>query len=146
MSCIRFLDIQGAEFHGHTTETMFDMEDREYSSLNYGLNFDISVYYDYTDLVLRNETLFANAINMAFQLKIMETYLSSLRSNKNERSSQGKIIEILAEIDGVTEGQGVVAKKGLKYLLIGEIKGLSKEIKRLQENYTIVEPHVITLT
>jgi hypothetical protein len=126
---------------------MFDITQRNYvSSLCFGFNPDISVYYDFTDLVLRNEKLFANAINMTFQIKIMERYLASLRSNRNERLSQEKIISIMAEIEGVTEGSGVIAKRGMRQLLIGEVRGLRDEINRLRNNYNVIQPQIITLS
>lgn len=148
-SIISDLSIESCFYPNQTTETMFaDMELLQYGlSEYYGLNPDITVYYDYTDLILRNEKLFAKAIDISFQIKIIQSYIASLRSNKNERESSDMITKAMAELEGVNDSVSVVKKKGIYNLLIGEIQAIKSEIKKLRDGYFIGNNiKIITLT
>jgi len=67
-----------------------------------GMNLDISVYYDYTDVIIQNKFLFADAINLEAAIRMLNQYKSSLRSNKNQRISGANLTEIEVAIEGQT--------------------------------------------
>jgi hypothetical protein len=98
------------------------------------LNPDITVYEDYTDLILNNKRLFARSILLDMQIKMIGFNLASIRSNKNQRLGESNTVRMLQEIDGQS-GEGVVKIAGLRPMLLGEIKRLTKEIQSLRYGY-----------
>lgn len=128
------LEIEGIQVSGHTANTLFDLSSIEGAAECWGLNPDISVYNDYTDLAVNNQRLLSNAIMLQAQITCLEIYLSSLRSNTNERNAASMVNKIIVELDGINVEDGV-KKVGLKTMLGGEIQRLRNEIGRLQDNY-----------
>ncbi|PHR23560.1 MAG: hypothetical protein COA36_16650 [Desulfotalea sp.] len=121
-------------FRGVTLEELPDLTTREGFDLATGLNPDISVYYDYTDMILQNQRLFGYAIYLDYCIKLISLSLSSDRSNKNQRSSEINVVRMLQEIDGQTTDKAVKIT-GLRPMLWGELKRLTKEIDSLKEGY-----------
>ncbi len=113
---------------------LFNLSLVELNSLSNGLNFDITTYDSYTDLILNNEQLFADAINLDLQISCLSTYLSSLRSNANERQSDRTALRILAEIEG-QDGEGAIKITGLRTQLFRALAKIKKEINSLQSGY-----------
>ena len=133
-SIISDLYIENIFVDGHNTNTLFDLTTTEGNSLATGLNPDITVYEDYTDLILNNKRLFATAILLDMQIKMIGFNLASIRSNKNQRLGESNTVRMLQEIEGQS-GEGVVRIAGLRPMLIGEVKRLTKEIERLRDGY-----------
>tara|TARA_R110000737_G_scaffold346488_1_gene376346 strand:- start:689 stop:1756 length:1068 start_codon:yes stop_codon:yes gene_type:complete len=133
-SIISDLYIENIFVNGHDSNTLFDLTAIEGNSLSTGLNPDITVYEDYTDLILNNKKLFAKAINLDMQIKMIGFNLASIRSNKTQRLGEAMVVRMLQEIDGQS-GDGVVKIAGLRPMLIGEVKRLSKEIESLRDGY-----------
>ena len=99
-----------------------------------GLNLDITVYEDFTDLIVNNERLFARAIQLHAQINFLTETIASLRSNRNERLGTNYIGQLLLQIEGET-GENNVKVKGLRPLFAGAISTLKKEIKKMQIGY-----------
>jgi len=119
-----------------TTEAIWDLSTNQLGNDNcFGLNPDITVYKDYTDLILRNEKMFAKAVDLAFQIKIINSYLNSLRSNKNERISSEMAKNAMLEIDGVVKTPGIINKTGLMPSLLNEIAAIKTQIEKIKEGY-----------
>ena len=133
-SVITHLCIQNIQVPGATSGDLFDLTLIEGADESWGLNPDITVFYDYTDLILQNQFLFGRAIQMQCQIQSLTYYLSSLRSNRNERESEAVTNKILIEIEGTTESTGI-KKVGLGDKLTGEINRIRLEIDRLQRGY-----------
>ena len=133
-SIISDLYIENIFVDGHNTNTLFDLTTTEGNSLATGLNPDITVFEDYTDLILNNKRLFATAILLDMQIKMIGFNLASIRSNKNQRLGESNTVRMLQEIEGQS-GEGVVRIAGLRPMLIGEVKRLTKEIERLRDGY-----------
>lgn len=134
MSNISHLKIEKRQVKGHSTETLFDLTDEEGLSENIGINPDIVVYEDYTDLVTQNEMLFAKSIQLDMSIAILREYLNSSRSGGNERKATDQSARILVEIEGQND-VGVLKVTGLRPLLVGEINQLSREIDKLKTGY-----------
>jgi hypothetical protein len=145
MSYISHLDIHRMQVKGHSTQTLFDLTLDEGLSENIGLNPDIVVYEDYTDLIIQNEMLFGKAIELDMSISILREYLNSLRSNRNERIAESQASRIIAEVEGVT-GDGVLAITGLRPQLIGEISAIRTEINKLITGYFNNNLRAVTLT
>jgi hypothetical protein len=118
----------------HNTNTLFDLTKQEGNSLATGLNLDITVYDDYTDLIINNENLFGYAIYLDMVLKILSLYTGSIRSNKNQRIANQNVTRIYQEIEGQS-GDGLVTITGVRPMLLGEIERLTGEIKKLKRGY-----------
>jgi hypothetical protein len=132
---IYFNDFDYFPIEVSSTDTdLFDLTTVNNVSLSNGLNFDITTYDSYTDLILNNEQLFAKAINLDLQISCLSTYLSSLRSNANERQSDRTALKILTEIEGQS-GENAINVVGLRTQLFRAISSIKKEIKTLQQGY-----------
>ncbi len=129
---------------GHTTETLFDLTNFEGFTDATGLNLDITVCNDYTDLAINNEFLFANAILYSLQISCLQTMVASLRSNRNERISADMIRKMLIEVEGADDG--TLKKVGMKNKLYGSLAKIKAEITKLQEGYFGEELMVETLS
>jgi hypothetical protein len=133
-SNITYLDIEKISVAGHTGSTLFDLDSTESIDEATGLNPDITVYYDYTDLIIQNKMLFAEAINLDLQINVLSQYLSSLRSNRNERESERVSLRVIQEIEG-QEGEGLVKITGLRPQLNRSISRIADEIQKIKRGY-----------
>lgn len=120
----------------HVTETLFDLNTIEGLSQDTGLNFDITVFDDYTDFVINNKQLFARAVCLDMSIKCMQIYISSLRSNRNEILAGDLYQKLMIEIEGTKGQESVVTVKGLRPSLVGEIYQIRAEIQKMQKGFT----------
>lgn len=134
VSNITYLDIQKQMFVGHATNKLPDLTTEESYSEASGLNPDITVYEDYTDLIKQNEMLFARAINIDLQISCLGQYVASLRSNKDQRNSDRVSLRVTQEIEGQS-GEGLVSITGLRPQLIRSISKIAEEIDRIKKGY-----------
>jgi hypothetical protein len=134
------LDIQKERVTGATDVSIFDLSQTEGLSENTGLNPDITVYDDFTDLVLQNDFLFARAIQLQWGINIMQRYVSTSRSNKDERM----VKNVLAALGGTNDGSDIKVE-GLNSLLIKEVTRIRKVIEDLKAGYFGGRVQTITL-
>jgi len=128
------LEIEKVKVSGHSTETLFDLTLEASLYEDIGINPDITIYEDFTDLIINNEALFARALEMEFSIAILREQINSLRTNTNKINAEKQTLKILAEIEG-TGGDNVLKITGLRPTLIGEIRLISKEINKLKVGY-----------
>ena len=113
---------------------IWDLETDDSTSGSTGLNPDVSVYHDYTDLIIQNESLFANAIYLQGAISFLNYIKSSLRSNKNQRLSESQLISLNQAIEG-QEGQSVVRITGLRPSLNNQIGLIQQRVNELRKGY-----------
>lgn len=142
-SNISHLSITNIQVKNTVDTNIFDLDDIENVSECWGLNPDITVFYDFTDLILQNQFLFAYAIQMQCQIQALSYIVSSLRANKAERKAASMLDTIIVEIDGRSADTGS-EKIGLTDSLISEIRRVQKELKRIRKGY--VHDGIITIT
>ena len=135
MSYTTHLDIEKVGVLGHDTNTLFDLSQITYINESTGLNLDITVYDDFTDLVIQNRFLFARAIFLSAVINSLQIYMSSLRSNRNERQAEELYKKILIEVEGTRTGDNVISVKGLRPQLLSEISDIQKELTSIKEGY-----------
>ena len=135
MSNITHLDIDKIKVSNHSTETLFDLNSVEFLNESTGLNLDITVYEDYTDLIIQNRFLFARAIHISSVINALQIYMSSLRSNRNERHAEELYKKILIEVEGTRSGDNIISVKGLRPQLLSEISNIKDEITKIKEGY-----------
>ncbi len=133
-SCVSHLNIDKFQFVGHSSDILPDLTIKVAMSQSTGLNPDITVYEDYTDLIVQNEMLFAKAINLEFQINCLSQYLASLRSNNEQKTSERIMLRVIQEIEG-QDRDGLVKITGLRPQLLRSIVSISKEIDRLRRGY-----------
>lgn len=125
-SCITNLAFDNIYVTGVTTNELFDLDNIDGASECWGLNPDVVVYNDYTNLIIQHENIFAPAIQLQMAINSIENYIASSRSNRNQRLSTDQINFIVAQIEGVEDR--IV---GYKPTLHGLIKQLNKQLERL---------------
>lgn len=106
-------------------ETMFDPSVIIYSSDTWGMNFNLSVYKDFTQIILSNLNRFAKALQLQVCVNVVDLISNTVRSNKNERLAKKYAI---LELDGNRNNPNLPEHVGL-------IKQLDREIRRLKETY-----------
>lgn len=134
LSYITHINVWPMCVKNYTATDLFDLTAQDGLSEYIGINPDITVYDDYTDLILNNEKLFANALNMDLQISCLSESIASLRSNRNERNAELRIIRMTQEIEGQS-GEGVVKVTGLRPQLYRAISSIKKEISKLKRGY-----------
>lgn len=130
------LNVTDIEVGGHTTATLFDLNNVKNSTLTNGLNLDIAVYFDYTNFIIQNEKLFATAILYDLQISCLTQYLASLTSNREQRKAEELSVRIFQEIEGQQGGQGFVKITGLRSKLMRSIDDIQSEIQKLKRGLT----------
>lgn len=135
MSYVTHLDIDKVFVTGHTTNTLFDISQVEFLNQTTGLNLDITVYDDFTDLIVQNRFIFARAIYLSAVINALQIYMSSLRSNRNERQAEELYRKILVEVEGTRSGDNIISVKGLRPQLLSEISDIKREITKIKEGY-----------
>lgn len=100
------------------TGTVLDVEDVEAQSYSGGLNIGITISTDFTELLIRNKTYFARAIQLAMAEKCLILYKNSMRANRNER--------LLNAIDFELFGNPELKIEGLNQKLEREINTIRK--------------------
>jgi len=144
MSHITHLDIDKVIVPEHNTQTLFDLSLAEYLNESNGINLDITVYDDYTDLVIQNRFLFGRAVHLSAIISCLQIYMASLRSNRNERQADELYNKILIELEGASSKDNSISVKGLRTQLLTEITGIKKEITSIKEGYLGNGYYVIT--
>lgn len=131
---IKELRIEPYTTPGANDVTMFDIDDALFMSENTGLNPDITVYEDYTNLILQNKDLFAKAIQLQWAILVMQRYISTTRSNNIERLGKETILRTIETIEG-SQPASPVRVTGLNSYLGDEIEMLKATIEELKKGY-----------
>ena len=135
MSVITHLGIARGKFPGMNANVLPDLDNWDGLSETTGLNPDITVYEDFTELIINNADLFANAINYDMQINVLSVIASSIRSNRNTRIGKDMLPRLQLEIEGQPTTDKSIKVTGLRPLLSGSMGILRKEIKSLTDGY-----------
>jgi len=123
-NCFNMFGIQPIIVSGHNSETLFDVDLVEYEDETYGLNFDITSWKDYTNIILRNKNKFTNALGLQVAADTLDLIIKATRSNRIERELEARAF---AELEGF-----INAELPRTY---GIAKKLSDEIARLKKSF-----------
>jgi hypothetical protein len=104
------------------------------SGTNTGMNPDISVFYDYTDVILRNPMTFYRAIQLQWAIKLMNICATSMRSNRDERKAKEIVAMIMTYVNG-QRGEGLPYIKGHDAVLLYEVEQIKKQIESIKNGY-----------
>jgi hypothetical protein len=123
-NCFNMFKIEPVKVQGWNSETLFDVDDVEYESETWGLNFDLTSWKDYTNIVVRNKNKFTNALGLQVAADTLDLILKATRSNRIERELEARAF---AELEGF-----INADLPRTY---GIAKKLSDEIARLRKSF-----------
>jgi hypothetical protein len=123
-SCYNMFRIQPIQVSGWDAETLFDVDDVEYESETYGLNFDITSWKDYTNVILRNKNKFVNCLGLQVAADVLDLIIKSTRSNRTERILAG---------NAFTELEGFINENVPR--TIGIAAKLKTEIARIKKTF-----------
>jgi len=118
----RTFDIRPIQVAGWDAETLFDVNDIEYVDETWGMNFDITVYKDYTSLIVENANRFARGLQLQVAADLLNLLATSARSNRDERNVKA---EALFELNGNRANPDIPQTVGI-------LKQLKDEISKLK--------------
>lgn len=134
-SYINGLNIGVVQKLGHATETLPDLNSFQGVSEYIGVNPDITVVEDWTDLAVNNKRLFAKALLIQSQINFIHSYKANYRINSMERNIDSRLLaNMVQEVEG-QYGDGLVRIVGLRSKLSAEISLIKSELKKLNNNY-----------
>lgn len=144
MNYITYLEIDKIHVQNYTGTELFDVRTVQYLNEADGLNFDITVYEDFTDLIINNKLLFARAIYLDFIISFLSVYAATSRSTRNQFLTESIISRAILEVEGSKGMQGMPPIKGLRPQLIREISQIAVELDKIRKGYFGEEVMVIT--
>jgi len=121
-SCYNMMRITPIEVSGWNAETIFDVDDISNESETYGLNFDITSWKDYTNVIVKNKSKFTNCVGLQVAADVLDLILKSTSSNRIERSVGSSAF---AELEGFIN-ENLPRTVGISKKLIAEIERLKK--------------------
>jgi len=128
-ACFNTLQIRPIIVSGWDAETLFNVNNVENVSETFGLNFDITTWKDYTNVIVKNKNKFTNAIGYQVAADVLSLILNATRSNRIQRLKEG---HVLFELEGVIN-------EALPRS-IGIVQKLNAEIKELRDNFVKISP------
>ena len=118
----------------HVSPNLWDLDNNEGLSETTGMNLDVSVYYDYTDLIIQNRFLFADAVNLSAAINMLNQFKGSLRSNKNQRLTGANLTELEVAIEGQASDK-YQKVTGLRPSLTAQLNLIKRKIDSLVMGY-----------
>lgn len=108
---------------------LFDVQNNLYDVYtNYGLNLQITLECDVTDLLLEQKRSLANVIGLQVAIDMLRELAYNAEANVNRNAVNAARRDILYELDGDTAS---FKKSGLVYRMDQAIKALSLDLNRL---------------
>lgn len=117
------LGITPIQVTGWDAETLFDVNDVEYTSETWGMNFDVSSFLDYTSFVVENKLRFARGLQLQTGADLLNLLATSTRSNRDERIIR---TEALYDLNGNRTNPEIPMSVGVLNQLAEETKELRK--------------------
>lgn len=121
---------------GWDAETLFDVNDVEYSDETWGMNFDISSFKDFTSFVVENKDRFARGLQLQIAADLLNLMATTTRSNRDERIIK---TEALIDLNGTRNIENIADS-------VGVIKQLADEIDRLKKMFGDPAIQINTMT
>jgi hypothetical protein len=131
---VKELEIERVLFNDTLDVLRFNSYPEIETSQNVGINLDITVFNDYTDLIIQNKFLFSKVVQLQTVVTLMMKVATSMRSNRDERQSKELTAMIMTYVNGVN-ANGDFNMKGLNKSIPFEIESLRKEIASIRDGY-----------
>lgn len=95
-------------------------------------NLDYVVETDYSDVMISKASLFDNAIGYKCAINVLEMFLSSTRSNLDERNAKLSASNLKLELKGFKNDNGHVVATGLETFYQSAVKKASSKLFPLE--------------
>ena len=83
---------------------------------------------DYSETILKNTSLFDNAIGYKVAVSVLEMFMSTSRINITERNAKLAASNLKLELEGFTNENGHVVAKGVRSYYYAAVKAASKKL------------------
>ena len=133
-STVTYVYMEKTQVLNHVAPNLWDLEQNEGMSETTGMNLDLTVFYDYTNLIIQNKFLFADAINLSTAILMLNQFRGSLRSNKTQRISGANLTEIEVAIEGQTSDK-YQKVTGLRPSLSKQLDLIKRKVDTLVRGY-----------
>jgi len=104
-------------------ETLLPVGNAVGDSQTWGINLDISSYYDYTNIVVNNANRFARGLQLQTAADILNLIATTTRSNRDERIIKG---DALYDLNGNRSNPEIPQSVGVLNQLANEVKLIKK--------------------
>ena len=131
-SCVGIRPIQVS---GWDANTLFDVNDVEYTSETWGMNFDISSFRDYTSIIVENRDRFSRGLQLQTAADLLNLMATTTRSNRDERIIK---TEALYDLNGNRSNPEIP-------MSIGVLRQLADEVRMLKKMYDPPKLQINTL-
>ena len=102
--------IEPIRVENYVGPNIFDIDDLEISSETHGLNFEFTTTVDITNLISDQKQVFAHLISMQMAIDVLQTLISSIRTNAIKQETRSMA---LLELKGTDENRQI----GLEFKL-----------------------------
>lgn len=85
--------------------TAFSREHVSLSTKTYGLNLDMTVYRDYTEVIVRQPHLFDELLGLMMAVNVVELVQTGTRSNMQQRLAEDKMAQMSRDLNAETTAQ-----------------------------------------
>ncbi|HEY1044955.1 MAG TPA: hypothetical protein VGF79_00855 [Bacteroidia bacterium] len=106
----------------------YDVDSVVYNDLNYGINMELTSVRDFTQVIIRNPSMFDEAIGLQVTCNVIENIIYSIRSNSTERINKEQLGSLYTELNQDMPTDTVPYSAGFK-------NRLKREIQRLNKNF-----------
>ena len=83
---------------------------------------------DYSETIIKNASLFDNAVGYKVAISVLEMFMSTTRINFTERNAKLAVSNLKLELEGFLNDNGHVVAKGIKYYYESAVKSASRKI------------------
>jgi len=117
----KLINIEPVKVADHNSATLFDLNDVQYSSDTYGLNFGLTIQVNQTKQLLTQKSLLTNLIGYGVAVDILEKIANSIRDNRIKTETRDLAF---AELN---------SENGLKSLFEKELKNVHFDFAGLED-------------
>lgn len=129
-----------------TSSTSFDIQNRSYPFLPYGLNLEVSSFRDWTQDILKRPALFDNLIGLCLSYMVIEDSIYTSRSNSAERINKDDLqtTGMMLDLKGAAPISGAPKITGLADRIQAEANRVKNEFlpKRLPKTINLSECYI----
>lgn len=115
----------------------FDRDNYSCNSQTYGLNLQVSTYYDYTQFIVSRSYEFDTLLGLQMAARCINIAHGSIRENSTERALADKVAIWYAELRQNQATEGMPFSDSIE-------KKINREVKKLQESFYPKAQPVIT--
>ena len=125
-------------FEATASGSNFDRNTYARTSVNFGLNLQVSTYYDYTQTIVSRAYEFDSLLGLKMAARCIELDNASIRINSTERAIKEQATEWYRELHQNVATEGLPFSESIE-------KKIAKEIKRLQDSFYPKDKNIISV-